>query len=135
MPKKKSGKKEKENPLFGGIPLGSAMDVFEGLGSLAVKLFSSKAQVEKKVDEFRKETGKQVEELRDEAVRTGYEVKKAFLRAVVETILLASGILSLVLGLILLVKKMVPLEYVLLGYGFVILFFVLLTVKLSPENG
>jgi len=130
----KKKKPKKEGIQLGSVPLGSALDVFDGAGSIILKLLSSRYQVEKKVDDLKKETDKKVEEFKDDAVKTGYAVKKAFLRTVVEAIMLTTGILSLVVGLILLIKNLAPLEYVLLGYGFLVTIFVALTVKLSPDD-
>jgi hypothetical protein len=131
-PKKK--KEEEGEQSMGGIPLGSILDVIDGAGSLFFKYLSGRYRVEKKVEEIKTEANKKAEEIREEAVRTGYAVKKAFLRAVVESILLATGILSLVGGLMLLVRRLAPVEYVLLGYGFLVTLFVAFTVKLSPKE-
>ncbi|MBU0761836.1 MAG: hypothetical protein KKD39_02320 [Candidatus Altiarchaeota archaeon] len=130
----KKSKSKGDGFKLGSVPLGSALDAVDGVGSVILQLLSRRYQVEKKVDDIKKQTDKKVGEIRDEAVRTGYAVKKAFLRAVVEAIMLITGILSLVAGLILLIKRLAPIEYVLLGYGFLVTIFVALTVKLSPDD-
>lgn len=122
-------KKEKKQSGF-ALPLGGAFDVMKGVG----RLFSSVLSIESKVEEIKEEATHKVEEIKAEAVRTAYAIKKAILRTVVESILLTTGILSLIAGLILLLKKIIPIEYILIGYGLLVTLFVALTVKLTPDN-
>ncbi len=127
------GEKKKDADPFPGIPLGGALEVVEGVGGLLAKYLAQRYEVEKRVEELKVETAETVDEIREEAVRTGYAVKKAFLRSVVETILLTTGLLSLIAGLILVVRDVIPLRYVLLGYGILITAFIAFQVKTAPE--
>jgi len=131
--KGKKAKKPKSS-LLGGVPLGSALEVLEGVGGLLAKYLSQRYEVEKRVEELKEETSEKVEEIRDEAIKTGYALKKAFLKTMVEALMLVTGMLSLILGLIILVKNIMPLEYVLMGYGFLVLIYVSITLKLSPQE-
>jgi hypothetical protein len=126
-------KAEKESEQTSGIPLGGALEVVEGAAGILGKYLAQRYEVEKRVEEIREETSEKVEEIKEEAIRTGYEVKKAFFRTVVEAILLTTGMLSLIAGLILVVRDIIPLKYVLVGYGFVITLVVLFQLKTSPE--
>jgi uncharacterized membrane protein YbhN (UPF0104 family) len=131
----KKGKREQEGGgLLSGIPLGSALEVAEGVGAVLVKLAAQRYEVDKKVEKIRHDTEKRVEELRDEAVRTGYELKKALLRTVVEGIFLTTGLLALILGAILVVADTVPLKYVLLAYGLAITALIVFTLKTQSDE-
>jgi hypothetical protein len=125
----KSRRSDKPTERFFGVPLGSALDILDGVAGLLGKYLAQRYEVEKRVEQIREETAEKVEELKDEAVRTGYAVKKAFFRTIVEAILLTTGMLSLILGLILLVREVIPLRYVLIGYGLLITTIVLLQLK------
>lgn len=127
-------KKKKDNPLT-GVPLGSAIDVAEGVGSLLMKYLAQRYEVEQKVEELKEGAEEKVEELRDEAVKTGYAVKKAFFRSIVEAIILATGILSLIYGLVKIIGRVIELEYVLLLYGVLSLAFLAIQLKMAPEAG
>ena len=132
MASRKKGKNESGDDS-GGLPLGSAFEVVEGLAGMAVKLLAQKYQVEKKVEEIKEETQEKVEELRDEAIRTGYEVKKAFLRTVVEAILLVTGIVSFVVGTMLWASRIIEQpEYILIFYGILVGIYVVFTMKTGP---
>ncbi len=132
MASRKKGKNESGDDS-GGLPLGSAFEVVEGLAGMAVKLLAQKYQVEKKVEEIKEETQEKVEEIRDEAIRTGYEVKRAFLRTVVESILIGTGILSLVIGLMVLASRVIEQpELVLIAYGIIVTGYVVFTMKTGP---
>ena len=130
-PKKKQDKKTGEGS--NGLPLGSVFHVAEGLAGMALQLLAQKYQVEKKVEEFKEETQERVEELRTEAIRTGYEVKRAFLRTVVESILLGTGLISLIAGIMLMASRVIELpEYILISYGAIVTVYVIFTMKTSP---
>jgi len=129
----KSKKKRKKASPLGGVPLGGALDVAEGVGGLLVDYLSRKYRVEETVENIREDAEEKVEEIRTEAVRTGYAVKKAFFRSMMEAILLSTGMLALIAGLILVIGNTFPLEYVLLGYGLLTMALLALQLKLAPE--
>ena len=60
----KKGKKQQEGGgLLSGIPLGSALEVAEGVGAVLVKLAAQRYEVDKKVERIKQDTEKRVEEL------------------------------------------------------------------------
>jgi hypothetical protein len=140
MPSKPSKARADEKPpgILGGIPLGSALDVFDGIGSFLFKTFLRRYEVEEKIEQVKADAKAKAQELRQEAIKTGYEVKKAFFRAIVEAMLLATGLLALILGLIQLlqnyVKDRLGLDpaVVLVAYGVLILAYIAFKMKTKP---
>jgi len=106
--------------ILGNIPLSSALDALDGVGSFLFKLFLSRYQVEEKIDQLKTDAREKIHEIREEAVKTGYAVKKAFFRAIVEAVFLTTGLLAMIIGGILIVSEVVPLKYVLIGYGLLV---------------
>ena len=121
--------KSKGGGVLSSIPLGSALDVFDGLAGLVYKLLIQRYQVTEKIEHLKEDATEKVQEIREEAIRTGFAIKKAFLKTIVEAILLSSGIICLVIGAIILVSKAVAIEYVLIGYGLVITTIVVFQLK------
>jgi hypothetical protein len=115
--KAKREPEEKAPGILGSIPLGTALDAFDGVGSFLYKLFLRRYRVEERIEDAKEEAKEKVTELKEEAIKTGYAVKKAFFRAIVEAILLTTGIVALIAGTIMAVADLVPLKFVLLGYG------------------
>ncbi|MBD3388984.1 MAG: hypothetical protein GF416_07855 [Candidatus Altiarchaeales archaeon] len=134
-PKGKTKRKRKKasSPL-GGVPLGSALEVAEGVGGFLMKYFAQRYQVEEKVEEIKEETAERVDEIREEAVRTGYAVKKAFFEAIVEAVILMTGMVAIIYAVVRIVGRFVdPPELVLLMYGVAAMAFLALKMKLAPE--
>jgi len=135
MASKNGGKKGvgRRGPGSFGLPLGSALDVAEGAAGLLGRYLAQRYEVERRVQQLKDETAEKVEEIRAEAVRTGYELKKALFRTIVEAILLVTGMVALIVGAIMVVGDIVDIKYVLVGYGFVVTMVVLFQLKTAPE--
>ncbi len=118
--------------ILGGTPLGSVLDVVDGVGAFLFKLFMDRYEVEERIEEVKSDAAKKAQEIKAEAVKTGYAVKKAFFRAIVEAIFLTTGLLALIGGAVLVVSDAVPLKYVLLGYGIAVTAVVALKLKTQP---
>jgi len=131
----KKGKKKEEASFLGGLPLGSAFQVAEGLGGMALKLVEQRYQVGKKVEEFKQDSAEKVEEFKEEAVRTGYEVKKAIIRTIFEAILFATGLFALIIGALHWLKRNlgIELDEMLLAYGLLVTAYIVFTMKTSPD--
>ncbi|MFH1055474.1 MAG: hypothetical protein V1744_05210 [Candidatus Altiarchaeota archaeon] len=129
MAKKSDKKEEKPKGLLRGVPFGSALDVVDSVGSFLIKFMAQRYEVEKRVQHFKEDAKEKVEELKEEAIKTGYAVKKAFFRAIVEAILLTTGLLALIFGTILVISDLVPMKWVLLGYGVIITAFIVFKMK------
>ena len=74
---------------------------------------------------------KRVEEIKNEAIGSLYKLKRSFVTTLVESLFLVTGLFALIIGLILLLSKHLPLEYILLGYGIIVTIIILLRMKLS----
>jgi hypothetical protein len=123
---------EKSGGLLSGIPLGAAMDVVDGVGGFLFRLFMDRYRVEERIEQVKEDARTKAEELKAEAIKTGYAVKKAFFRAVVEAVLLTTGMLALIVGIIMVVSDVVPLKFVLLGYGVLVTAYIALKLKTQP---
>lgn len=134
MVSKKKKSDDMSPNFFAGVPLGQALNVAEGVGGLAMKYISQKYEIEKKIDEIKSDTTEKVEEIREEAIKSGYAVKKAFLTAIVEGLLLVTGLLSLIYGLILVIGDKFGTENVLIAYGVITLAYVVFTMKTAPDK-
>ena len=107
------------------------MEKAKGLLDSGIGLVSS--LVTKKVDEIHAETEKKAEEIKEEVVESAYEAKRGLIRTLVEGLLLSTGILALIGGLLIFFKEQgIPLYQVLLGYGVVVTLYTLLKMKTSP---
>jgi len=72
---------------------------------------------------------KKVEDIKIATINALYALKSNFIKSIVEGIFLATGLLALVVGLIIILTQIFPLEYVLIWYGLVVTIFVLLRLK------
>ncbi|MCX6695105.1 MAG: hypothetical protein NTU61_02250 [Candidatus Altiarchaeota archaeon] len=123
-----SGKPKKPG-LLGGIPFGSVFDFIDGAGSFLLNYLSRRYEVDRKVEELKADARQQVEKLRKDAIEAGYALKKAFFRAVVEAVFLTTGLLALIIGVIMVLSDVVPLKWVLLGYGVIVTAFIAFQLK------
>ena len=131
----KNDKAKKSSGIFGGgIPFGSIMDVVDAFGSMVVKYMAHRYEVEERVEKIKEDTRHKVEELRQEAIETGYALKKALFRTIVESIFLTTGLLALIIGVILALSDIVLLKWVLLGYGIVVTAFIIFQLKTAPKK-
>ncbi|MBD3260934.1 MAG: hypothetical protein GF334_04530 [Candidatus Altiarchaeales archaeon] len=124
-------RKKKESKT--DIPLGKSFDVLDSVLTLIYSYAKRKYELEEKIEEIKEETEDRVEELREEATVAAYDAKKALLRTVIETIFLTTGILSLILGVLLIIRKYMPLEHVLVAYGLLIILVILVQMKTHPQ--
>jgi hypothetical protein len=131
---KKKGKRGKLDLGLGNMPFSGVFKFLESMGDLFQSYMKQKYRVEERIDEIREDTEKKIEEVRRDAVQAAYEAKRALLRTVVEAILVSTGILALILGLILWFRMFVPFHTVLIAYGLVVTLVVLLQMKTSPEG-
>lgn len=129
---KKNSKEGKPSGILGGIPLGSALDVVDSVGGVLFKLFLRRYQVEEKIEQAQEDARQKAQEIKAEAIKTGYAVKKAFFRAIVEAIFLTTGLLALIIGVMMVLSDVVPLKFILVGYGIIVtaaIIFILKTQK------
>lgn len=75
---------------------------------------------------------KKIEDIKEDISLFVLDVKKFIFRSIVESVLLVTGILALVGGILILLSKIVPVEYVLIGYGMITLMIVVFQLKTRP---
>lgn len=75
---------------------------------------------------------RKIEDVRTNTIAGLYALKRGFITSIVEALLLTTGILALILGVILLLNYVLPIEFILVGYGLIVCLFVLLRMKTRP---
>ncbi|MFQ5475253.1 MAG: hypothetical protein ACE5DM_05450 [Candidatus Nanoarchaeia archaeon] len=104
--------KKKSNMIF---------DSFDSVAKIAVDAINARYKISKRVEEFR-----------NEVITLLYKLKRSFIRSIVEAVLIASGVLAFVLGLLIFASRYFPIDAILIAYGLIILILVLWQVKLRP---
>jgi len=72
---------------------------------------------------------KKVGDIRQVTIQTFLNLKKEFIKTVIQATLLSTGLLALILGIILLLNNFMPLEYILLGYGLIVTLAIIINLK------
>ena len=103
-----------------GKSVDTVADYVDLLSHMVAEYFNTRYKISKRVDEVRESTLKGL-----------YALKAGFIKSVVEAIFLTTGLLALVVGVIIVVSKVAPLEYVLIVYGLLAMIIVLLRMKLK----
>ncbi|MBT3464958.1 hypothetical protein HN827_10000 [archaeon] len=116
----KKNTKKKITKSVAIMALDKIYDFFDLLIHLSVDHINQKYKIKKKVEDIREETTK-----------TLYALKREFIKALIESFLLLSALFAIVLGSIILLVKYFEIEYLLLGYGFIISIWILLKMKVK----
>ncbi len=127
--------KSKKGDVFKSVdesPVGTVLDAVDVGAKIASAYVDQRYKITKTVDDIKDKTERKVGEIKQEAVESAYKVKRGFIQTIVESILLATGILSLIGGIIILLSKQVPIEYVLIAYGLLVTLIVLYQSKMRP---
>ena len=117
MPKKPMQKFSKATI---GQTVETVSDYVDIMSQLVVEYFNQRYKIEKKVEDVKRAT-----------LNTLYALKKQFIRTVVETLFLVTGILALIVGIMMILNKVLPLEYVFIGYGLIVTIAIVLTMKVK----
>lgn len=96
-------------------------DSIDAFMKLAVDFINDRYKITKRVEDFRKEVTALL-----------YKFKRNFIRSVIEAILISTGVLAFIVGIILFVNRFLPLDIILMAYGLMILIIVLWQIKLRP---
>lgn len=103
-----------------GHTVDTVADYVDIFSQLVAEYLNQRYKVEKKVEDIRRATKAAL-----------YSLKREFIKSIVETLFLVSGLLAVVLGGILFLSRFAPLDMILLVYGLLITIGVLLKVKIS----
>jgi hypothetical protein len=104
-----------------GKTVDTVADYVDLASQLVVEYFNQRYKIEKKVEEVKKAI-----------LQALYALKTGFIRSIVEAIFLATGLIALIVGVVMIITKVIPLEYVLIGYGLIACMIVLLRMKVNP---
>ncbi len=74
---------------------------------------------------------RKVEDIKSATIQTLFLFKREFVKTILETLLLTTGILALIAGTVLLMSRYIPLDILLVGYGFIVSIAVLMKMKLK----
>lgn len=72
-----------------------------------------------------------VDDVKKATIDALYKLKLNFMKTIVESLLLFTGLLALIAGVLLVLRDYFPLKYILLGYGLIVTILVLLRTKLK----
>ena len=103
-----------------GTAVETVADYADLISQFVVEYFNQRYKIKKKVEDVKRAT-----------VQALYDLKKGVINSIVEALFLVTGLLALVVGIILLMSRYVPLEYILIVYGLVVTIVVLLKMKLT----
>jgi hypothetical protein len=103
-----------------GRTVDNVADYVDLVSQLIVEYFNQRYKIQKKVEDIKRAT-----------LQTLFALKIGFIKTMVETMFLLTGLLALIVGMILLLTKVMPLEYVLIGYGLIVCIIVLLRMKVK----
>lgn len=103
-----------------GQAVDTVADYIDIISQMVVEYFNQRYKIQKKVEDVKRAT-----------LNALFGLKKQFLHTIVEGFFLVTGIAAIVVGVVLLLNKVLPLEYIFLGYGFLVTIGVLLKTKVS----
>ncbi len=74
---------------------------------------------------------RKVEDIKSATIQTLFLFKREFIKTILETLFLTTGILALIAGTVMLMSRHIPLDILLVGYGFIVTIAVLMKMKLK----
>ncbi|MBW2967628.1 hypothetical protein KY362_04020 [Candidatus Woesearchaeota archaeon] len=105
-----------------GVAVDTVSDYVDIVSQMIAEYFNQRYKITKKVEEIKNAT-----------LNTLFSLKRQFVRTMVEVLFLMTGLLALIAGVIMVVSKVIPLEYVLLGYGVLVSAGVMFCMKLKAS--
>ena len=98
----------------------SVADYIDIISQMIAEYFNRRYKIEKRVDDIKRAT-----------IRTLFTLKKEFIKTIVETLFLVTGLLALIVGTMLYLSRYILVEYILLFYGLVVTIVVLMHLKVD----
>jgi len=90
------------------------------ISQMVVEYFNQRYKIKKKISDVRNAT-----------VGALYCLKKEFVKTLVETLFLMTGLFALLLGIIMLLTRYIPLDILLIMYGVIVTIVILLRMKVD----
>ncbi len=106
-----------------GTTVETVSDYVDILSQIVVEYVNQRYKVQQKVEDVKQAT-----------LNTLYTLKRNFIRTMVESFFILTALLAFVVGIVMLLKRIMPLEYVFLGYGLIVGTGIVFTMKLSPSK-
>mgnify|MGYP006289852813 CR=1 FL=1 len=103
-----------------GKKVDTVADYVDIVSQMIAEYFNRRYKIEQRVEDIRRAT-----------LRTLYQLKKEFVKSIVEAIFLTTGLLALIVGTVLLLSHYIAIEYILIFYGLVVTILVLLRIKVD----
>lgn len=103
-----------------GKSVDTVADYVDIVSQMIVEYMNQRYKIEQKVGDIKKAT-----------LRSLYALKTNFIKSIVEALFLTTGLLALVVGIIILLTRVIALEYILIGYGFIVSLVVLMKMKVK----
>lgn len=86
--------------------------------AIFANLISERLKIKQRADHIKKVT-----------IESLFSLKQEFIKTLVEALFLLTGLAALILGIIMLLSKVISLEFVLIGYGLIVCILVLLRMR------
>ena len=74
---------------------------------------------------------RKVEDIKTATIQTLFLFKREFVKTILETLFLVTGIFALIAGIVMLMSRYIPLDILLIGYGFIVTLAILMKMKLK----
>lgn len=104
-----------------GKTVDTVADYVDLVSQIMVEYVNQRYKIQQKVSDIRRLT-----------LQTLYNLKTEFVRTIIEALLLCTGVIAIIVGIVMLLSKVVPIEFIFLGYGLLISIIVLAKMKTKP---
>jgi uncharacterized membrane protein len=109
-------KQEEAKPKGFGIP--NVADYIDVAAQMVADFFERRYQIKRRVEDIRKSILDML-----------YSVKRGFIVSIIEALFLSTALLALIVGVIMLLSRIIPLEFIFIGYGLIVSLIVLWRMK------
>lgn len=116
MAKNKTMRKVSKKTI--GSKVDTVADYVDILSQMVTEYLNQRYKIEQKVENIKYMT-----------LKTLYDFKKQVISSVVEIIFLSTGVLALIIGIVMILSKVLPLELIFIFYGLIVTLGVMFTMK------
>ncbi|RLG15895.1 MAG: hypothetical protein DRN71_00215 [Candidatus Nanohalarchaeota archaeon] len=124
MPEKAAKKQNKIIENISKKTIGKSADTVADYIDLLSQMISEYLNQRYKIE-------RKVEDIKSAAIQILFLFKREFVKTILETLFLVTGIFALIGGVVMLMSRYIPLDILLIGYGFIVTLAVLLRMKLK----
>ena len=120
MPKKQNKIIENISKKTIGKSADTVADYIDLVSQMITEYLNRRYKIERKVEDIKSAT-----------IQTLFLFKREFVKTILETLFLTTGIIALIAGTVMLMSRYIPLDILLVGYGFIVTIAVLMKMKLK----